>query len=304
MGGMGLIKNAVEQGKQAVENLVKKIEDSGNAQYDLVIVGAGPAGISASLTAKKNKINFLTLDQDSLGGTVYSFPRAKIVMTSPMDLPLFGKVKLYETSKSELLKLWNDALARNIISIRGFTKVESVIRENNHFRIDISTGEQITSKKVLLAIGRRGSPRKLNVPGENMEKVAYRLLEPEHIQNKNILVVGGGDAAIESALLLAGSNHVCLSYRGDSFNRLKTKNREKIDESISSKTIEVMFNSNVISISEKSVVLSINDGYQNLELKNDLVFIFAGGELPTKFLEKAGIQITTKHGEAILEHKK
>ena len=304
MGGMGLIKNAVEQGKQAVENLVKKLEDKGNTQYDLVIVGAGPAGIAASLTAKRHKIDFLTLDQDSLGGTVYSFPRAKIVMTSPMDLPLFGKVKLLETSKTVLLNLWQDVLAKNIISIQGHTKVESVARENGHFIIDISTGEQITSKKVLLAIGRRGSPRKLNVPGENLEKVAYRLLEPEHIQNRHILVVGGGDAAIESALLLAECNKVCLSYRGESFNRLKTKNREKIDESILNKTIDVRLSSNLVSITEKSVMLSIKDSDQNLKLDNDLVFIFAGGELPTQFLEKAGIQISTKHGEAILEHKK
>ena len=305
MGGMGLIKNSVEQGKQAVENLIKKLgNSSNNAQYDLVIVGAGPAGISASLTAKKHKINFLTLDQDSLGGTVYSFPRAKIVMTSPMDLPLFGIVRLFETSKSDLLHLWKGVLAKNDIVIVENSKVESIVPENGHFKIDVSTGEQITSKKVLLAIGRRGSPRKLNIPGEDLEKVAYRLLEPELIHNKNILVVGGGDAAIESALLLADNNKVCLSYRGDSFSRLKPKNREKIDESILNKTVDVRLNSNVISIKEKSVLLSIGDADQSMELKNDLVFIFAGGELPTKFLEKAGILISTMHGEAILEHKK
>ena len=304
MGGMGLIKNSVEQGKQAVSNLFKKLDGGSTTQYDLIIVGAGPAGIAASLTAKKYKINFLTLDQDTLGGTVFSFPRTKIVMTSPMDLPLYGKVKLSETSKSDLLRLWREILLKNDIFIKENTKVESVIPENDHFKIVTATEEQFTSKKVVLAIGRRGSPRKLNVPGEGLEKVAYRLVEPELIQHKDILVVGGGDAAVESALLLAEQNRVSLSYRGDAFSRLKPKNKEKTDEAIVNKTINVLLNSNVKSINEKSVSLFIKDSDQMLELKNDLVYIFAGGELPTQFLEKAGIKVTTLRGEAVLSHKK
>lgn len=304
MGGMGLIKNAVRQGQQAVENLSKKLDNQKNTNYDLVIIGAGPAGIAASLTAKKLKINFLTIDQDSLGGTVFSFPRAKIVMTTPMDLPLYGKVKLSETSKTDLLHLWKNVLEKNEIFVKENAKVESVVPENDHFRIETASGEKITSKKVLLAIGRRGSPRKLNVPGENLEKVSYRLLEPELIHNQDILVVGGGDAAIESALLLVENNRVCLSYRGDSFSRVKPKNKERIDNAIVNRAIDVKLNSNVLEIKEKSIILSTKDSEQNLELKNDLVFIFAGGELPTQFLEKAGIKITTVRGEAILSHKK
>ena len=303
MGGMGLIKNAVQQGQQAVENLAKKLGNNKQVQYDLVIVGAGPAGISASLTAKKLKLNFLTMDQDSLGGTVYSFPRAKIVMTSPMDLPLYGKVKLSETSKSDLLHLWHNALSTNDITIREYAKVESVVMENDHFRIETASGENITSKKVLLAIGRRGSPRKLNVPGENLEKVAYRLLEPELINDKDILVVGGGDAAIESALLLIENNRVCLSYRGESFSRIKPGNKEKIEKAIANKAINLLLNSRVVEIKEKTVLISLKEVEQCHEIKNDLVFIFAGGELPTQFLEKSGIQITTLLGEAILKHK-
>lgn len=304
MGGMGLIKNAVAQGRQAVENLSKKLDSAKTAQYDLVIVGAGPAGISASLTAKKLKINFLTLDQDSLGGTVFSFPRAKLVMTTPMDLPLYGKVKLSETSKSELLHIWKDVLSRNDISIRENVKVESVTPNKNHFIIETASGERLTSKKVLLAVGRRGSPRKLNVQGENLEKVAYRLLEPELIHDQDILVVGGGDAAIESAVLLVGDNRVKLSYRGETFSRIKPGNKERIEKAIANKSIEVIMNSNVFEIKEKTVVISIKDSEQNLEIKNDLVYIFAGGELPTQFLEKAGIKMTTMRGEAIMTHKK
>jgi thioredoxin reductase (NADPH) len=303
MGGMGLIKNAMEQGKQAVENLTKKIEKEVEAQFDLIIVGAGPAGISASLTAKKNKLNFLILDQDSLGGTVFTFPRAKIVMTSSVNIPLHGKVKLFETSKQELLTLWNEILGKNEIKIRENTKVESITPVNKHFILKTGAGEEFSARKILLAIGRRGSPRKLNVPGEDSVKVAYRLLESELIQNKEIIVVGGGDSAIETALLLAEQNNVVLSYRSDSFSRLKPKNNEKIKAAISAGQVKAMYNSNLISIEEDVVKISTKESDQILELKNDLVYIFAGGELPTQFLEKIGIKISTKYGEAILKHE-
>src|SRR3990172_505166 len=133
LGGMGLIKNAVEQGKQAIENFAKKKNNLTKAQYDIIIVGAGPAGISATLTAEKNGLKYLTLEQDSLGGTVYNFPRAKIVMTSPMYLPLHGRVKLSETSKKELLDLWNEVLSKNNIIINEFEKVENIEKISNYF---------------------------------------------------------------------------------------------------------------------------------------------------------------------------
>jgi thioredoxin reductase/Pyruvate/2-oxoacid:ferredoxin oxidoreductase delta subunit len=304
MGGMGLIRNSVEQGKMAVENLTKKIDRNIAAQYDLIIVGAGPAGISASLTAKKNKINALTLEQDTLGGTVFTFPRAKIVMTSAMDLPMHGKVKFRETSKNELLKLWTEVLSKNEISICENTKVESIELVDKHFVIRTLTGEEYTSRKVLLSIGRRGSPRKLNVRGEEKAKVAYRLLEPELISGKNIVIVGGGDSAIESALLLAENNSVTISYRSEVFGRLKPKNSERIKEAMRDGRVRVLFNSNITSIEDDVVNVSVDKDQPDMILKNDLVYIFAGGELPTQFLEKIGIHITKKFGEPILKHTK
>jgi thioredoxin reductase (NADPH) len=304
MGGMGLIKNSVEQGKQAVENLTKKIDKNITAQYDLIIVGAGPAGISASLTAKKNKLNALTLEQDTLGGTVFTFPRAKIVMTSAMDLPLHGKVRFIETSKHELLNLWTEVLDKNEINLRENMKVESISPVDKYFHLKTLTGEVFTSRKVLLVIGRRGSPRKLRIPGEESTKVAYRLLEPELIEGKNIIVVGGGDSAIESALLLCDNNNVTLSYRSDVFGRLKPKNNEKIKEAILSNKVKMLFNSNLTVIDDEFVGISIVGSKEELVLKNDLVYIFAGGELPTQFLEKIGIHITKKFGEAILKHER
>jgi thioredoxin reductase len=304
LGGMGLIKNSVEQGKQAVEHILKSLDNRGGESLDLIIVGAGPAGISASLMAKKNNLSFKTLEQDTLGGTVYTFPRAKVVMTSPMDLPLYGMVKLYDTSKSELLELWNDVLTKNEISISERSKVERVEQVDNAFVVHTSNGEEFKTKRILLAIGRRGTPRKLNVPGEESEKVAYRLLEPELIKGEDILVVGGGDSAIESALLLADDNRVTLSYRKDKFSRLKPKNRQNILEAISTGTIIIKYNTTVATIGRSEVVLLNSETGEEESLTNDRVYIFAGGILPTSFLESMGIFITKKFGEAILSHKK
>jgi thioredoxin reductase (NADPH) len=302
LGGMGLIKNSVEQGRQAVENIIKTFNSNDAADYDLIIIGAGPAGISASLTAKKHGLKFQLLEQDSLGGTVFTFPRKKIVMTSPMDLPLYGKVKLYETSKAELLELWNSVLTKNNITVRENSKVENILAENGIFRVTTVTGDEYKAVRVLLAIGRRGTPRKLNVPGEMSEKVAYRLLEPEDISGKNIVVVGGGDSAVESALLLADNNHVTLSYRNETFNRIKPQNSELLNKAAADGKLELLLGSNLLSIDPGSVRISTGNGGESREIANDLVYIFAGGELPTQFLEKAGVRITKKFGETVMKH--
>ena len=297
LGGMGLIKNSVEQGTKAVENMIQSGIPKGDAFYDLIIVGAGPAGIAASLTAKKHGLNFLTLEQDTLGGTVYTFPRAKLVMTAPMHLPLHGKVHLYDTTKTELLELWQEVLSKNQICIKEKTKVEEILPQEDHFKVTTLKGEVLKTKLILLAIGRRGTPRKLGIPGEMSEKVAYRLLEPENIHEKDIVVVGGGDSAIESALLLAEErNKVVLSYRKDKFNRLKPKNRTKILAAIEEGLLEVKYNTNLINIEKEKVTLTSNLDGTEIVLKNDLVYIFAGGELPTQFLQKAGVKITKRFG--------
>ena len=302
LGGMGLIKNAVEQGRQTVEYFLQKSLPKSNAKYDLIIVGAGPAGISGSLTAAKNNLKFLTLEQDSLGGTVFNFPRAKIVMTAPMDLPLCGKIKLVETSKSELLDLWKNVLDKNQITINEQEKVLEIIKQDNMFIVK-TNNDHYTSRGIILAIGRRGSPRKLGVPGENKEKVFYRLIEPELIHDKNILVVGGGDSAVESAMLLADErNRVTLSYRSESFSRLKPKNLERINDYIKKKKVKTIFNSNVKEITDDSVIFTFSNSVEELNIKNDFVYIFAGGILPTSFLEGIGIKITKKFGDAILKH--
>ena len=302
LGGMGLIKNAVEQGKQAILYLSKELKNIPDAKFDAIIVGAGPAGISATLMATKLNLKVRTIEQDSLGGTVFNFPRSKIVMTSPMDLALYGKIKLTETTKSELLDLWQTVLSKNKITINEQEKVTAIEKNNGIFTLTTNK-ETYNSKTILLAIGRRGSPRKLGVKGEDKEKVAYRLLEPELIHNQKILVIGGGDSAIEAALLLAGEgNDVALSYRGESFSRIKPRNLELINEFSLEGKVEVLLKSVVKEINNNAVILNLSDENEDIELPNDLVYVFAGGELPTVFLEKIGVRITKKFGEAILKH--
>lgn len=303
LGGMGLIRNAVKQGSEAVENIAKGFDKNHKAEYDLIVVGAGPAGISATLAAKKAGLKVMTLEQDTLGGTVYTYPRPKVVMTHPMDLPLYGKVKLKETSKDELLNLWQTVIKQNNITIREKSKVDHIRKTDDIFEVEILNGDKMTSKTVLLALGRRGTPRKLGIPGEMSQKVAYRLPDADLIKGKKILVVGGGDAAVESALLLANENKVTLSYRADKFSRLKPRNSELINNAIIAGLIEMRFNTNLISIEPNVVRLTGISNDEITDVENDLVYIFIGGELPAEFLKKSGIIVNTKYGEPVLKHK-
>lgn len=304
LGGMGLIKNSVEQGQQAIESMVKVRKAPREGVVDVVIVGAGPAGISATLAAKQHGLSSITLEQDSLGGTVYTFPRSKIVMTAPMNLPLHGKAKLFETSKDELLQLWKKVISEHELEIHENTKAEHIIPQaDDTFKVITNTGLTFIANNVLLSIGRRGSPRKLGIPGEMSQKVAYRLLEPEMISGKKIIVVGGGDSAIESAMLLMDQNEVILSYRKDKFARLKPRNREKILQAEKDQSLQIIYNSNLLSIEDHQVIMKTEKFSEGEIIANDMVYIFAGGELPTKFLENAGIKITKRFGYIVKKHK-
>ncbi len=298
LGGMGLIKNAITQGRQSVEHISTLGRGSGNDNaLDVLIVGAGPAGIGASLAAAKHKMKFVTIEQEDIGGTVLQYPRMKIVMTSPVDIPLYGKVKLKETRKEALLELWMEILQNTRLKINTNEKMTGLRKEGGLFKVTTSKGEYL-AKHVVLAIGRRGTPRKLGVPGEGLSKVSYRLLDPEQHKGQHLLVVGGGDSAIEAAIALSSQpgNTVTLSYRGESFSRIKPMNRTRLDEALSKKSLKVFYNSNVKEITEKEVRLAT--GEREAALHNDYVYIFAGGELPNEFLKSIGIQIEKKFGTA------
>lgn len=300
LGGMGLVKNAITQGREAVEYIACGLKEAKGADkdvYDVLIVGAGPAGIGASLAAVKHKLNFLTIEQEDIGGTVFHYPRHKIVMTSPVDLPMYGKVKLNETTKEALLELWISVIDKTGLKINVAEKMKGLKEEDGKFRVTTTRGEYL-AKKIVLAIGRRGTPRKLGVPGEESPKVAYRLSDPEQHQNHNVIVVGGGDSAIEAAISLSKQpgNNVVLSYRGEAFSRIKPANKQRLDEAVSNNSVKVMLNSNVKEIGEKEIKMAL--GEDVTVIPNDYVYIFAGGELPNEFLKSIGIQIEKKFGKA------
>lgn len=299
LGGMGLIRNAIEQGRQAMEAIIKAMPASHTPlDTDVLIVGAGPAGIAASLAAKKAGISYLTIDQEStLGGTVAHFPRGKLVMTQPAYLPLVGKLKFKETSKENLLACWQQILTDHPLNLRFGERLQSI--EHNTGVFTVTTQQhQYRCQRLLLAIGRRGSPRQLGIPGENLSKVVYRLVDPEQYRGKKVLVVGGGDSALEAAISIAdqpGAN-VTLTYRGDAFKRAKSKNRERIESFSETNKIILKLQTSPVAITEKTVELEENG--QRYTIKNDIVIVCAGGELPTALLKSIGVQVETKYGTA------
>lgn len=298
LGGMGLIRNAVTQGRQAVQNIARSLEGAPrNGRLDLVIVGAGPAGIAAALQAKIEGLSFSLLDQEDLGGTILTYPRRKLVMTQPMELPLYGKVKAREIAKEELLDIFHDVFRKTGLETRAGEKVNEIAREAEGFRV-ISSQSELAARRVLLTIGRRGSPRKLGVPGEKSAKVAYRLHDPEKFRDLKLLVVGGGDSAVEAAVALSEQpgSVVHLSYRGEAIYRIKERNRERLEQAIADGRIATLLTSEVRRIETDVVFLEQNG--KEIALPNDHVFVFAGGELPTEFLQKVGIEFTRKFGEA------
>jgi thioredoxin reductase (NADPH) len=295
LGGMGLIRNAIEQGRQAMESIIKQ-RKSGTL-YDVVIVGAGPAGLSASLAALQAKLRFVTIEQEALGGTVAHFPRGKLVMTAPFCLPIIGPVNLHETTKESLLKLWQSVEETTGLKINYQERMEDIVAEKEGFTVKTSKADY-QARTVLLTIGRRGTPRKLDVTGEQLSKVVYSLIDSAQYIGQNVLVVGGGDAALEAAASIADEpgTTVTLSYRGDAFSRAKDKNRSKVDALSKAGKIQVLLNSTVNSITPHEVVID-HEG-KSITLPNDAVIICAGGVLPTPFLKKIGISVHTKYGTA------
>ena len=287
LGGLGLIKNAIGQGKKVIEAIAVRPRAGGNI-YDVIVVGAGPAGLAAGLTAKSKGLKYLVLEQGDAGGTILQYPRRKLVMTAPVDLPLWGKLKLTETSKESLLETWGQILEKTGLKINSNEKVVAIAPGTDGYAVKTSKGEY-TGKHVVLALGRRGTPRKLGVPGESLPKVTYRLMDAETYQKCSVLVVGGGDSAVEAAMGLAlqGSNKVTLSYRKEEFSRLKERNTTHLQEYVKRKAITVHFNSNIKEILANEVKLETPEGV--LALPNDYVFIFAGGEMPFDFLKSVGI---------------
>lgn len=289
LGGMSLIKNAIDQGHMVIKHIVELEARSSDPQvYDVIIVGAGPAGISAALAAIKYGLRYIVFDRQEPGGTILQYPRQKLVMTQPVEIPLFGMLKKEEYSKEFLLETWKGIIKKHGINISASDKVDKIGRENGHFDVAASSGAY-RARNIVLAMGRRGTPRKLGVKGEDLPKTMYQLVDAVSYQNRHILVVGGGDSAVEAAIGLGRQpgNKVSVSYRQAKFARVKLKNEQRVNELIAEKKVRPIFNSNVLEIKENTVVLKA--GEDMLEIPNDHVFIFAGGEPPFKMLSEMGV---------------
>jgi thioredoxin reductase/Pyruvate/2-oxoacid:ferredoxin oxidoreductase delta subunit len=294
LGGMGLIRKTTLQGSQSIEHIAKR--KGGKAQYDVLIIGAGPAGISATLAAKEKKLRYLTIEQeDSLGGAVYHYPRNKLTMTAPVKLPIVGEIKMYDIRKEELLGMWHRVVKQADIKIQFNERMESIQPSPNGFIVTTAKGTYETSC-VLLAIGRRGTPRKLEVAGEDQAKVVYRLIDAEQYRGQHVLVVGGGDSALEAAISLSEEPNttVTLSYRSEAFGRVKQKNLENLEAAKAKKTLTVLLKSKVKEIKTSSVLIDY-DGEVS-EIQNEAVIVCAGGILPTPFLKEIGVLVETHHG--------
>jgi len=298
LGGMGLIRNAIEQGRQAMQSISKLLKPGHNNDLDLIIVGAGPAGFTATLAAKLGNLKSVTVEQESLGGTVAHFPRRKLVMTQPAELPIVGKVRFKEVQKEDLIDFWQGVEKKTGVKINYNERVETVVPATGGTGYQVKTNQgEYNARAILLAIGRRGTPRQLGVPGENTTKVSYRLIDPEQYQNQHVLIVGGGDSALEAATSIAKEQGtvVTLSYRSAAFSRAKQKNCEKLEALESAGKVRVLLSSNVKQIDPESVTIALEDGMETIQ--NDEVIVSAGGILPTKFLQDIGINVVTKWGD-------
>jgi thioredoxin reductase/ferredoxin len=299
LAGVGLIHNAIDQGRRAVEAIDRSFHDRGLAKggqdpVDVLVVGAGPAGIAATLCSRQLGLSHTTIDQDDMGGTVRKYPRNKLTLTQPMKLPLHGRLRRTEYTKEELIELWEGVLQKAGEQIRHGVKFLGLeCLADGTFTATTSEGP-LHSRTLILALGRRGIPRRLGVPGEESERVLYSLTDATTHRNEHLLVVGGGDSAVEAALALAEQqgNRVTLSYRKEAFFRLKARNKDRVEAALAGHRLEVLFNSEVRRIESSRAVLSVNDagGQREVEVPVDYVYVLAGGEPPFALLKGLGIQ--------------
>ncbi|MDP2996117.1 MAG: NAD(P)-binding domain-containing protein [Bryobacterales bacterium] len=315
LGGMGLIKTAINEGRMALEHVRRRLEAAGvvcraagghdahpeppadpeDGVYDVAIVGAGPAGLSASLAAQQYGISCLTLEQGEAAATIRHYPRHKFLMAEPVEMPLYGSLYIADGAKEALLSVWETIIANTRVRIRTNERVESIRRAGDGGLFALATSKSTYEvRNVILALGKRGVPRRLGVPGEDLAKVTYRLIEAEAYENRDILIAGGGDSAIEAALAVSkrGRNRVTLAYRGDDFERARERNQQMLAQREAEGLLRVLRTTQVREILADKVRLSVRN--ETMELPNDFVIVVIGGESPEDFLRKTGVEIVEK----------
>ena len=304
LGGMGLIRNAIVQGAQAAGHIVngsdqQEARRGKDGAYDALVVGAGPAGISATLRLLEAGLRVLLVDQETFGGTIMHYPRAKVVMTGDLPLPLVGTLKRRTMSRERLVELWADIQTRFSVPFKSHQLVRTVAAAPDGMWVVRSDTEEFRTANVVLALGTRGSPRRLGVPGEELPKVHYRLLEPQEFAGKHTLVVGGGNSAVETALSLSdfgGCASVSISYRRDQFVRCRSDNRRRIEEALAQGSVRALMSTEVLRIEPDRVALG-SGGSAPQVLANDAIIAQLGGTSPSEVLKSFGIELVTKYGE-------
>jgi putative YpdA family bacillithiol system oxidoreductase len=292
-GGKPLVKNASNLGRAVVEHMIKtglRPNSYGNGQVDVLIIGSGPGGLSAALSCLQRGLSYALIEKDELvASTIARWPKGKECMAEPYDVKCVGLLPVFDSGKDELLAAWRTILDKQRVHVSTRETVEDVQRDTRGW-FNVKTNKQVYSaQRVVMAIGTRGKPRKLGVPGEHLPKVTALLTDAAEHRGQRVLVVGGGDSAVEAAIALAETaQRVTLSYRGKQLSRCKAKNRQKLDEVVKAGRVVLRFATNVAEISAEAVKLKAGEQYETIA--NDHVFVCIGGDAPVKWLESVGVK--------------
>ena len=268
--------------------------------YDVIIVGAGPAGLSAAAHAQAHQLRYVVLEKGTLANTIdYYYQYGKHVMALPAVIPLRsgGDLPFQAGSRESVLKTWADYAAVRQLHLRTNEAVNDIKKSTGHFEVTTSSKATYTAEKVVVAIGKLGNPRKLGVPGKELRHVSDRLVDPRAYANQDILVVGVGDSAAEVALALAEHNRVVMSYRGPEFYRMNESLLRQITGKIDSRDITVYFSSTVERIEPGVVELNLPD--RKVRVQADWVFVKIGAEVPRQFLERCGVAFSSAEASAV-----